>query len=50
MEPYKEMYYKLFNEVTDAIGQLMKLETVTALYTLMDAQQKTEEMFIEAER
>ena len=31
MEPYKEMYYKLFNEVTDAIGQLMKLETVIAL-------------------
>ena len=48
MEPYKEMYYKLFNAMTDAIGQLMRLETVNAIYTLMDAQQLTEELFIEA--
>ena len=48
MEPYREMYDKLFNAVTDAIGQLMKLETVNALGTLMDAQGKTEGIFIES--
>lgn len=48
MEPYKEMYYKLFNSVTDAISQLMRLETVNAIHTLMDAQQATEDIFIEA--
>ena len=32
MEPYKEMYYKLFNAVTDAIGQLMRLETENAAW------------------
>ena len=48
MEPYQEMYYKLFNSVTDAIGQLMKLETVNAIQTLMDAQQAAERTFIEA--
>ena len=47
MEPYREMYDKLFNAVTDAIGQLMKLETVNALSTLMDAQEKTESIYIE---
>ena len=47
MEPYKEMYYKLFNAMTDAIHQLMRLENVNAIYTLMDAQQLTEEMYIE---
>ena len=47
MEPYREMYDKLFNAVTDAIGQLMKLETVNALCTLMDAQEKTEGIYIE---
>ena len=48
METYKEMYYKLFNSVTDAISQLMRLETVNAIHTLMDAQQATEDIFIEA--
>ena len=48
MEPYKEMYYKLFNSVTDAISQLMRLETVNAINTLMDAQQAMEDIFIEA--
>ena len=48
MEPYKEMYYKLFNAVTDAIGQLMRLETEKAINTLMDAQQAAESVFIEA--
>ena len=50
MEPYREMYDKLFNAVTDAIGQLMKLETVNALGTLMDAQEKTEDIFIEGKK
>ena len=49
MEPYKEMYYKLFNAVTDAIGQLMRLETENAINTLMDAQRIAENVFAEAE-
>lgn len=35
MEDYKEMYYELFNAISDAIELLQK------------AQQKTEEMYIE---
>ena len=48
MEPYKEMYYKLFNEVTDTIDVLMRLDHVAAINKLMDAQLATEEMFMDA--
>ena len=46
MEPYREMYYKLFNAVTDALGQLTRLDNLGAMNTLMDAQQATEELFL----
>lgn len=46
---YKEMYYHLFNRVSDAIAALMRIEIVTGLNILMDAQRETEEMFIGAE-
>ena len=49
MEPYQEMYYKLFNAITDALGQLSRLETENAINTLMDAQKAAEDMFIEAD-
>ena len=44
------MYCKLFNSVTDAIGQLMRLETENAINTLMDAQRIAENVFIEAKK
>ena len=49
MEPYREMYCKLFNAVTDAIRQLMRQENTAAVYTLMDAQRATEELFMDQE-
>ena len=48
MEPYKEMYYKLFNEVTDTIRVLMRMDHVAAINKLIDAQLATEEMFMDA--
>ena len=49
MELYKEMYYGLFNSVTDAINQLMRMETINAINTLMDAQIAAESKYIEAD-
>jgi len=49
MEPYREMYCKLFNAVTDALGQLMRLDSLAAINTLMDAQQAEEELYIGVE-
>lgn len=37
MENYKEMYYKLFNKITDVIGELQNI------------QKETEEIFITGE-
>ena len=42
------MYYKLFNAMTNVIHQLMRLEAVKVINTLMNAQLATEDMFIEA--
>ena len=50
MEPYREMYCKLFNAVTDAIRQLMCQESAAAVYTLMDAQRAAEELFMDQEQ
>ncbi len=47
MELYREMYCKLFNAVTDALEQLMRLENVDAIHTLIDAQRATEELFMQ---
>lgn len=49
MEPYQDMYYSLFNSVTDAIEQLMRLDAEAAIRTLMDAQQQAEERYISFE-
>lgn len=49
MEPYKEMYFTLFNAVTDAIVRLESRQYDLALWTLEQAQQKSEERYINAE-
>lgn len=46
MEPYREMYCKLFNAVTDALEQLMRLDSLAAINTLMDAQRAAEELYM----
>jgi hypothetical protein len=46
MDIYKEMYYKLFNAVTDALETANRLE---AQNILVCAQQTTEKMYMEAE-
>ncbi len=43
MADYNEMYYKLFNQVTDTIEQLKKLQQ-----QLQDALQSAEEIYIES--
>ncbi|MBQ7895843.1 MAG: hypothetical protein IJ364_04730 [Oscillospiraceae bacterium] len=45
-ELYKQMYYKLFNAVTDAIEAIDKGELSPARDILVSAQQQTEELFI----
>ena len=44
-ELYKQMYYKLFNAVTDAIS-LIETEPTKAKNILISVQQETEEIFI----
>lgn len=48
-EIYKQMYYKLFNHVSDAIDALDKKDFSHAQNILINAQQQTEEMFISQE-
>lgn len=45
--PYQKMYTKLFNALTDAVGLLDENEVVKARWVLMEAQRKTEELYIE---
>lgn len=47
MPDYMKMYAVLFNAVTDALNKLDRLPE-EAKSTLIAAQQKTEEMYIEA--
>ena len=49
MNKYQEMYYILFNAITDAINQMEDNKFCKALEILILAQQKTEEMYITAE-
>ena len=49
MEPYKEMYLKLFNAVTDSIESLRGNNAALALYTLIRGQRDTEELFLSSE-
>ena len=46
---YEKMYHYLFNAITDAIEKIEELDFGTAKQKLTSAQQKTEEMYIEAE-
>ena len=49
MPDYQKMYTTLFNAMTDAIENIEKLNYGTAKEILIQAQQKTEELYIDAE-
>ena len=55
MVDYKKMYFKLFNAITDAIEEIKEIQEkgedncCKAIEILILAQQKTEEMYIEAD-
>ena len=49
MPNYQKMYTTLFNAITDALEELEKQNVGLAREMLIAAQQKTEEMYIEAE-
>ena len=49
MPDYQKMYTTLFNAITDAIENIEELNYGTAKEILIQAQQKTEELYIEAE-
>ena len=47
MTKYKDMYYMLFNEVSDALEKLENgSDTKSVIENLKKAQQNTEEMYI----
>ena len=46
---YKEMYYHLFNALTDALEQLENGQVVLARDILMRAQIETEEMYMDGD-
>jgi hypothetical protein len=48
MSVYKNMYYKLFNAITDALNVLEQDDTEKAREVLITAQQTAEELYIEA--
>lgn len=49
MPNYQKMYTTLFNAINDALEELEKQNVGLAREMLIAAQQKTEEMYIEAE-
>ena len=49
MPNYQKMYTTLFNAMTDAIENIEKLNFGEAKELLIQAQQKTEELYIDAE-
>ena len=49
MENYKQMYYTLFNAVTKAIESIENANYGSAKAELIQAQQRTEEIFISKE-
>ena len=49
MPDYQKMYTTLFNAMTDAIENIEKLNFGEARELLIQAQQKTEELYIDAE-
>lgn len=46
---YKELYYHLFNALTDAIDAVQRRDYGTAEALLIRAQQETEEEYLQAE-
>ena len=48
MQPYKEMYYHLFNAITDALEASAKGEYQTARSILVAAQQWGEEQYVKS--
>jgi len=49
MDLYKELYYHLFNRITDALQQLQGQNYGTAASILIQAQQDAEEHFLSDE-
>ena len=49
MPDYQKMYTTLFNAVTDAIEKIQQRSCAAAEKILIQAQQKTEELYISAE-
>lgn len=47
--PYQKMYSTLFNAITDALWLLENKNSAEAIALLKQAQQSTEEQYIEAE-
>lgn len=50
MTDYQKLYITLFNAITDALRKIDELEVAKAKQLLMQAQQKTEEMYMDAEQ
>ena len=44
---YKELYFHLFNALTDAINELEQGNTVSAIYQMKQAQIQTEERHLD---
>ena len=49
MEPYKQMYYHLFNAVTNALEAMASGKPAEAAALLRQAQCETEELYITAD-
>lgn len=45
---YKQLYFFLFNRVTDAVKMLQEGNSGGALQTLVDAQKEAEESFVDS--
>ena len=50
MTDYKTLYTTLFNAITDATRKILQNDSPAALEILLDAQAKTEELYIKDER
>ena len=49
MPDYQKMYTTLFNAITDAVEKIQQRNCAAAEKILIQAQQKTEELYISAE-
>ena len=49
MPDYKKMYLHLFNAVTDAVNALGRKSYCRAMFLLIDAQMRCEDLFIDAD-